>query len=188
MLDISSQIFYTKATNLMSGAGNALINIIYECCLIQLQRPRNQNKQIFEGFAARQETETRVREVSKCRVLLLPLRPSSPRRRTAGAIRLAAFAQGVPGSRPGFLLSKAGKARRAPGRGWRRAGQASQPASRRPLREPASPLQPRPPGGAGEGAGSCSPPSQPRLQLGVRVARARGGGLGEQPPALGSSL
>lgn len=34
MLDISSQIFYTKATNLMSGAGKALINIIYEYCLI----------------------------------------------------------------------------------------------------------------------------------------------------------
>ncbi|KFO18957.1 BarH-like 2 homeobox protein [Fukomys damarensis] len=58
MLDISSQIFYTKATNLMSGAGKALINIIYECCLIQLQGPRKQSKQIFEGFKRHQKTET----------------------------------------------------------------------------------------------------------------------------------
>lgn len=105
MLDISSQIFYTKATNLMSGSGKALINIIYECCLIQLQRPRNQNKQIFEGFAGTKRQRLRkVREVSKCGCPL-------PRATIGGAIRLLLS----PSSsvQAGFLSRKAGKARAA---------------------------------------------------------------------------
>lgn len=77
MLDISSQIFYTKATNLMSGSGKALINIIYEYCLIQLQRPRNQNKQIFEGFADTKDRdpERKVRD-------FLNMEPPFPKRRS----------------------------------------------------------------------------------------------------------
>lgn len=105
MLDISSQIFYTKATNLMSGSGKALINIIYECCLIQLQRPRNQNKQIFEDFAGTKRQRLRkVREVSKCGCPL-------PQATIGRAIRLLLS----PSSRvqAGFLSGKAGKARAA---------------------------------------------------------------------------
>lgn len=101
MLDISSQIFYTKATNLMSGSGKALINIIYECCLIQLQRPRNQNKQIFEGFAGtKRQTLRKVREVSKCGCPL-------PQATIGRAIRLLLS----PSFRAlaGFLSGKAGK-------------------------------------------------------------------------------
>lgn len=114
MLDISSQIFYTKATNLMSGSGKALINIIYECCLIQLQRPRNQNKQIFEGFAGTKRQRLRkVREVSKCGCPL-------PRATIGGAIRLLLS----PSSsvQAGFLARKAGKARAAGEGGRKRSG------------------------------------------------------------------
>lgn len=105
MLDISSQIFYTKATNLMSGSGKALINIIYECCLIQLQRPRNQNKQIFEGFAGtKRQTLRKMREVSKCGCPL-------PQATIGRAIRLLLS----PSFRAlaGFLSGKAGKTRAA---------------------------------------------------------------------------
>lgn len=58
----------------MSGSGKALINIIYECCLIQPQRPRNQNKQIFEGFSGskRQKPRERGAKVSKSGAPLPP--------------------------------------------------------------------------------------------------------------------
>lgn len=57
----------------MSGSSKALINIIYECCLMQLQRPRNQNKQIFEGFfsgSKRQKPREKGAKVPKTRAPL----------------------------------------------------------------------------------------------------------------------
>lgn len=72
MLDISSQIFYTKATNLMSGAGKALINIIYEYCLIhgsiaqgiKISKSLKVFSPLFPG--TKRQRPRKVLEVSKC--------------------------------------------------------------------------------------------------------------------------
>lgn len=99
MLDISSQIFYTKATNLMSGAGKALINIIYECCLIQLQRPRNQNKQIFEGFSG---TKRQRPSEKGARSFYMRSPPPAPFPKRRSEEQLGCCFLRAPVARPGF--------------------------------------------------------------------------------------
>lgn len=157
MLDISSQIFYTKATNLMSGSGKALINIIYECCLIQLQRPRNQNKQIFEGFADTERQQPREKGAKTFKIWSPPLSQATIRR----AIRLLSSSSSV---QAGFLPGKAGKAW-ARGGGRKRSGLRSRGA-------PAPPTVTCGPAAQDCGVHSCwGPlPAAPEHRLGVRIA------------------
>lgn len=89
----------------MSGSGKALINIIYEGCLMQLQRPRNQNKQIFEGFFQAPKGKNQERKVRKFPKPELPF----PKRRSEE--QLGCFLP-FPGPRPGFFPGKAGNRRR----------------------------------------------------------------------------
>lgn len=156
MLDISSQIFYTKATNLMSGSGKALINIIYECCLIQLQRPRNQNKQIFEGFSDTKRQRPR-KKGARLFKYGAPLSQATIRR----AIRLLSSSSSV---QAGFLPGKAGKAW-ARGGGRKRSGLRSRDA-------PAPPAVTWGPAAQDCGVHGCwgPVPATPQHRLGVLIA------------------